>query len=478
MSFLSQISRDSKVSRCSEYSQDSQVSMGSEVTRDSQDSQGSEGSQDSQGSQGSTGSKSSAVQCPEHPQEAILYCLNCRRYLCPQCVLEKCHRGHILSDMKKAFNLEKEEIEKKAKLLKSTLRKLGQMEVGVSRAMNDLETKVRTAQENVAKRYKELRTLVDTNEKHAFGLIEAQHQATMQQMRQLIDEGEEFRPSATSVLEITEQMLQKDSKAKLMELLELKDRMETLEIKAERLGRMVRCDTARLDCLESSLEQIVKNTQKFLPRPWEYAKNITFNKDSAHENLRVTADKTQLQYASSPKRVKETQKQSETILASESFDCGKHYWEVDVRDRESWSVGVAYGSKTRKCHDMALGIDRKSWVLQKSDGDFMSMHNGEGILLRERCERLGIFLDCDKGLLTFYSVDKGCSLYCFREKFKKPLVPAFSISYEKDSNWPLTLCTLVPKNAQAAANSDQDSTQSPDSDAVGVVDTVEIESRL
>uniref|UniRef100_S4RJI2 B30.2/SPRY domain-containing protein n=1 Tax=Petromyzon marinus TaxID=7757 RepID=S4RJI2_PETMA len=96
-------------------------------------------------------------------------------------------------------------------------------------------------------------------------------------------------------------------------------------------------------------------------------------------------------------------------LCSESFSSGQHYWEVDVG-----SAG-----------DCGLGGNDVSWCLQKAGKSFSVRHGGveTSLSVPQPPRRVGVHLDWDAGLLSFYSADSMALLYSFHQAFTNSLYP-------------------------------------------------------
>lgn len=189
---------------------------------------------------------------------------------------------------------------------------------------------------------------------------------------------------------------------------------------------------------------------------FEVAENLTFDEKTADNNLSTSDDKTQVRYFN-----KLSSKRAESfsnILATQCFTNGRHYWEVEVKGANSWTVGVVERGWQQKGNRHALGEDCLSWALQLDSGRLLALHDDDAISLKgSEFERLGIFLDYDKGQLQFYNVVIGQPLHVFYKKFKNSVHPAFSIGHENGTISQLVLCPLVPQHQHLQTNLNNDS---------------------
>uniref|UniRef100_S4RQ56 B30.2/SPRY domain-containing protein n=1 Tax=Petromyzon marinus TaxID=7757 RepID=S4RQ56_PETMA len=98
------------------------------------------------------------------------------------------------------------------------------------------------------------------------------------------------------------------------------------------------------------------------------------------------------------------------VLCSESFSSGQFYWEVDV------------GRSKGEC---GLGGNDVSWSLQKDNNSFSVWHGGVATSLSvpEPPRRVGIHLNWDAGLLSFYSADSMSLLHSVHQTFTQHLYP-------------------------------------------------------
>ncbi|XP_063786759.1 uncharacterized protein LOC134935859 isoform X2 [Pseudophryne corroboree] len=111
-------------------------------------------------------------------------------------------------------------------------------------------------------------------------------------------------------------------------------------------------------------------------------------------------------------------------ISTRGFSSGRHYWDVDVHQSQSWRVGMCYPSIDRKGHRSYIGENSKSWCLRRCNYQNFVIHDGEETRLPDRrnCNRVRIYLDYEAGLLSFNSL---CGpirhLYTYNTTFTEPL---------------------------------------------------------
>ncbi|KAI1889257.1 hypothetical protein AGOR_G00177280 [Albula goreensis] len=389
--------------------------------------------------------------CNIHEKPWILYCRDCKQALCATCLTDCRHLKHGYETLEKGCKLEIERVTKQVKKLKSSLEKQTNIKAQVTKAKKDLEDTFNLAKETIIEHYRELQELIDQNMQQAFQLIQAQRDSTIQAMDQLLLDGEEQQQKSKQILETVEQLKKRENTDFAVTLSEI----NTLEIKIEGVEDYYRnivevtdFDKKRLKALEESIAKIVQRNKEMLPKPWEFGENVAFDDKTSHGSLKIFGNKTKVQHASSKfPHKKHSMKQEETwanILASQSFTEGRHYWEVRVKDTESWTVGVVEKGWVKKGIQQALGQDKLSWALQMDGDSLAALHNDETIMIREgEIEQLGVFLDFKKGRLQFYNVHSGSVLHTFGAKFKN-VYPAFSIDAQNGKVSQMRLCPLMP----------------------------------
>ncbi|XP_063295370.1 probable E3 ubiquitin-protein ligase MID2 [Pelobates fuscus] len=127
------------------------------------------------------------------------------------------------------------------------------------------------------------------------------------------------------------------------------------------------------------------------------------------------------------------------VLSNRVITFGRHYWEVET-SKDGWIIGMAYPSIDRKGrlsydHSYSGKIesfvgDCKSWRLRayRNNYSVLSDRMVSTLNCRPSCQRLGIYLDYELGLLSFYEMgDSITHLHTFNATFTEPLLAAICV---------------------------------------------------
>ncbi|KAM5171805.1 zinc finger protein RFP-like [Mantella aurantiaca] len=105
-----------------------------------------------------------------------------------------------------------------------------------------------------------------------------------------------------------------------------------------------------------------------------------------------------------------------------TLSSGQHYWEVETSDKPCWAVGVSYHKEDYK----APGYNTSSWCLKMTDDkQYKAVHDSQEVVVETNAlvKILGVFLDYEAGIVSFYQVSNNCVRYLcsMHAKFIQPL---------------------------------------------------------
>ncbi|KAL2079479.1 hypothetical protein ACEWY4_025223 [Coilia grayii] len=162
----------------------------------------------------------------------------------------------------------------------------------------------------------------------------------------------------------------------------------------------------------------------------QHAVNVTLDPDSAHPYLILSADGKEVKLGDKRQNVPDTLKrfnQTISVLGKEGFSSGKFYYEVQVKGKTKWDIGVAKESINRK-GEITLGPKYGYWAVWLRNSTYAALASPSVLLsLKGKPQRVGVFVDYDAGLVSFYDADCWHHIYSFTHVFfTEKIYPYFS----------------------------------------------------
>lgn len=171
---------------------------------------------------------------------------------------------------------------------------------------------------------------------------------------------------------------------------------------------------------------------------WKELKNIvkpglaplTLDPQTAHPNLVLTEGLTSVKYTDTKQQLPDNPKrfsQCILVLGAEGFDCGKHYWEVEVGNKTAWDVGMASECSNRK-GKIKLNPKNGYWAIWLRNGNAFKALESPSKTLTLACKpsKIGVYLDYEGGMVSFYNADDMSPIYTFNGCFTEKLYPYLS----------------------------------------------------
>ncbi len=159
--------------------------------------------------------------------------------------------------------------------------------------------------------------------------------------------------------------------------------------------------------------------------------DVTLDPDTADRYLILSYDGKQVRDGDIEQDVTENPKRFNvlsSVLAKEGFSSGRFYYEVQVKGKTEWELGVARESINRK------GINRLTpvngfWILiLRNVNQYIAGENPPiSFSLKVKPEKVGVFVDYEDGLVSFYDVGSSSYIYSFTgQTFTEKLYPYFN----------------------------------------------------
>ncbi|MBN3314149.1 TRI39 ligase, partial [Atractosteus spatula] len=171
----------------------------------------------------------------------------------------------------------------------------------------------------------------------------------------------------------------------------------------------------------------------------KYATSIQLDPDTAHPCLIVSKDRRGVQACTRRQPLPQGPQRFNRVyfvLGCTAFSSGRHYWEVEVGSKKLWRVGLFRSSAPRN----GVIPDEAFWLLEGDRGILSVKGKRDAPLLSTHVPRtVGVFLDWDGGILSFYDAEQGATPVCtLTDSFSEELYPVFSPGLKNDGQ--LLLC--------------------------------------
>nr|XP_015195299.1 PREDICTED: nuclear factor 7, brain-like [Lepisosteus oculatus] len=114
------------------------------------------------------------------------------------------------------------------------------------------------------------------------------------------------------------------------------------------------------------------------------------------------------------------------VLGAEGFTSGRHYWEVEVGQKTSWTLGVARESSDRK-GQITLCPEAGLWTVWLRGGTYTANSTVPvDLRLAQKPRKVGVYVDYEEGQVSFYNVEARSHMFTFYDTFREKLYPFFS----------------------------------------------------
>ena len=167
-----------------------------------------------------------------------------------------------------------------------------------------------------------------------------------------------------------------------------------------------------------------------LRRMQQYTVDLTLDPDTAHPCLILSEDGKQVHGGNTWKNLpnnKERFSWCVSVLGKQSFSSGRFYYEVQVGGKTNWELGVVRESINRK-GSIWLKPNNGCWTIWLINGNEYMVFSDPPVLLpvRREIQKVGVFVDYEEGVVSFYDVDTRVHLYSFTGcTFTEKLYPYF-----------------------------------------------------
>ncbi|XP_052450479.1 E3 ubiquitin-protein ligase TRIM39-like [Carassius gibelio] len=393
--------------------------------------------------------------CQKHERPLDLFCRDDQTSVCLSCT-EGDHRTH------NTVPIEEESQQKKNQLLQ-TQTDVQQMIQNRMKKIQEIQLSVEERKRNTEKEkssrnqlFTDLIRSIERCQSELLKMMEEQQKAAEKQAEDLIKELQQEMTDLKKRNTELEQISHTDDHLHLIQMFSsLFSRPHTknwTEIRIDSDVNVYSVNRALIQ-LEKTLDgRINKNTgQTGLKCLQKFAVDVTLDPDTAHPCLILSDDGKQVSHGGIKQDVPENPKRFDNavcVLAKQGFSSGIFYYEVQVKGKTEWDLGVARESINRKVKNTLSPEDGFWTLILRNENQYNACESSlVSLSLRVNPETVGVFVDYEEGLVSFYDVGSRSHIYTFTaQTFTDKLYPYFSPCLNKGGkNSKPLIITLVNK---------------------------------
>ncbi|XP_037623509.1 LOW QUALITY PROTEIN: E3 ubiquitin-protein ligase TRIM21-like [Sebastes umbrosus] len=387
--------------------------------------------------------------CTKHDKLLELFCKTDQMCVCMLCTVLD-HKTHDVVPLKEEYQGKKAELGKTEAEIQQMIQK---RQLKIQEMKHSVELSREDADREIAdgvQVFTALKESVERSQAELIDTIKEKQRKTEKQaegfIKELEQEISELKKRSTEV----EQLLRSEDHLHLIQSFTslntappTKDWTE-VSVRPPSYEGTVRRAVNQLE--ETLSKQMKKLFEAELKRVQQSAVDVTLDPDTTNPYFILSDDGKQVHDSDVKKNLPDNPERFDhcaCVLAKQSFSSGRFYYEVQVKGKTEWYLGVARESINRK-GQISLTPQNGYWTIYlRNENEYEACtHPSVCLSLKSQPEKVGVFVDYEEGLVSFYDVDAAALIYSFTGcSFTEKLYPFFgpSLNYGGKNSPPLII---------------------------------------
>ncbi|XP_026056162.1 nuclear factor 7, brain-like [Carassius auratus] len=343
--------------------------------------------------------------CSLHSEKLKLFCLDDKQPVCLVCRDSQKHVNHTFRPISEIVSSHKEELTS----LQEKLKHIEEFKEECVKTLQHIQSQAEHTECQIKLEFEKLHQFLRDEEEIAITALREEKERKNQMMQEKFEEINRHISALSHTIRGMEKLMNAS------EFLFLKNFPDVME----------RVQSLRSDpqLASGALINVARHLGNLPFRAWKKMQDIVqhtpviLDPNTAHPDLLLSDDLTSLVCSThsqvlpnNPERFDE----HSCVLGSEGFNSGTHCWDVDVKESSSWSLGVTTASNQRKGYDF---FDSGVWSVQHR------LFEESGFLVVQKLERVRVYLDYERGTVSFSDPVKNTLLYTFTTTFTETVFP-------------------------------------------------------
>ncbi|XP_034020981.1 E3 ubiquitin-protein ligase TRIM41-like [Thalassophryne amazonica] len=356
--------------------------------------------------------------CKKHQRILEMFCKEENVCICLLCI-EMDHKNHDIVPIKEEGNEQKKNIQSKNEEIQMLVEQKKEKINDLMRVSEERSDKAKKEIDLCNNLFTKLMSHVEETQAKLKSYIEekirksqAKDEAMIQELKEEITQLERKQSQLEELAQSEDHLHILQSLQALCNHSDMKD-WSQVRIYSDICVQTVRTAMSHLvGTFQSELKSLTKTE---LTRMREFKELVTFDPNTAGPLLCVYDSGQRIKHIKTARSPTDNQERFDRpmVLGTKGFNSGRHYWEAQVGVRCDWDVGVAVESVDRK--DTTTVNEENGFFAIGKRGSKYEVHCKlyKQLYLNLRPRNIGIYVDYEKGRVSFYDVDNKIHIYSF-----------------------------------------------------------------
>ncbi|XP_017259821.1 E3 ubiquitin-protein ligase TRIM39 [Kryptolebias marmoratus] len=377
---------------------------------------------------------SSGSVCAEHQEPLELYCKDDQVAVCQSC-RTSAHRNHQVVPLGDQVQLKMAEVGKMEARIQQVI---GQRRLKIRELKRSMKLNKESADQEMADGVQIFSSLIQDLEHAQAELIEAieekqraaekRIQSVVSELEQEVSQLRRRRVQLEQLSHATDPVLFLQS---CPDLTTERTQVSVCPVIYDGLTRtaMVGAMNQLTETVRDAMKRLQDSERKNVP---QFAVSVTLDPDTAHPALVLSDDGKQVRCGDAPRRSPTfSSRRFQTALyvfGRRGFSCGRFHFDVQVKGKTAWTLGVAKESVNKK-EELSVNPENGYWAVRLQDPrEYVALDNRPVSLpVGTDLETVRVSVDYEEGRVSFYDVDAAVLLHSFAAcSFTEELYPFLS----------------------------------------------------
>uniref|UniRef100_A0A087X571 Uncharacterized protein n=1 Tax=Poecilia formosa TaxID=48698 RepID=A0A087X571_POEFO len=376
--------------------------------------------------------------CSEHQEPLELFCKNDQISICRRCGATA-HRSHQLVPLSDEYQEKKDELGKTEARIQQVLHSSAAEIQELKRSLQQSEEAADGEMADGVRIFSSLIQTLEAAQAELIGAIEEKRRAREKQSQSLMaDLEQEVGKLRRRQVQLQQLSRSSDPLVFLQSFPALNAVPATKDWTQLRMCPLVYDGLTRTALLSATnqLTDAIRNAMQTLQDAaaanlHRSAVDVDLDPDTAHPALRLSDDRRRVQLGDGGKTLPYESKRFEAlvgVLGRRGFACGRFHYDVQVKGKTAWTLGVARESVNRKV-ELDPSPENGFWTIRlQNRKEFVALASKPlPLSVGYNPDWVRVFVDYEEGQVSFYDVEAAVLLHSFTGfSFTEKLFPFFS----------------------------------------------------